>query len=117
MVAAPPLHGDCHWFESSIAHSPIYNMDTDRYLKIRKELDDIKGMIQDVNYQMQELRESIRGASIPTSQLSMSQSYVHPWWEYQWPGPVTSGNSVGSYITPTEHNSVKTGFGVSGTET
>ena len=113
----PPLHGDGHWFKSSIAHSPIYNMDKERYLKIRKELDDIKGMIQDVNYQMQELRESIRGAPIPATKLPMPQPYVHPWWEYQWPGPVPCGDSGRGYITTTEYNPNKTGSGVSGAET
>jgi len=58
-------------------------MDTDRYIKIRQELEELKGMIQNVSNQMQELRESIRGAPIPTTMLPMPEPYQHPWWEYQ----------------------------------
>jgi hypothetical protein len=58
-------------------------MDTDRYIKIRKELEELKRMIGNVNYQMQELRESIRGAPITTEKLPVSEPYVHPWREYQ----------------------------------
>ncbi len=92
-------------------------MDKERYLKIRKELDDIKGMIQNVNDQMQELRESIRGAPIPTPQLPMPQPYIHPWWEYKWPGPVTYRDNLGGQIRATGYNPNETGSGVSGAET
>jgi archaellum component FlaC len=57
-------------------------MDTDRYIKIRKELDDIKGMIENVNNQMQELRSAIRGAPNENKVLQMRESYQHPWWKY-----------------------------------
>jgi hypothetical protein len=68
-------------------------MDTEKYLKIRKELDNIKGMIENVNYQMQELREAIRGAPITTEMLSVPQPYVHPWWQYQRCGLVVGGDN------------------------
>ena len=57
-------------------------MDTDRYIKIREELEELKGMIRDVNYQMQELRDSIRGAPNENKVLQMREFYEHPWWKY-----------------------------------
>jgi len=63
--------------------TPINNMDTDRYIKIREEFEELKRMIRDVSYQMQELRESIGGTPIATEKLPVSEPYVHPWWEYQ----------------------------------
>jgi archaellum component FlaC len=59
-------------------------MDTDRYIKIREELEELKRMIGNVNYQMQELRESIRGAPITTEKLPVPEPYVHPWWKHKW---------------------------------
>lgn len=73
-------------------------MDTDRYIKIRKELDDIKGMIEDVSNQMQELRNAIRGAPISTTLLPMQQPYQHPWWQYQWDGFVPGRNNLGGSV-------------------
>ena len=57
-------------------------MDTDRYIKIREELEELKGMIRDVSYQMQELRNTVRGAPIENKVLQMRESYQHPWWKY-----------------------------------
>jgi len=65
-------------------------MDTDRYLKIRKELDVIKGMIENVSNQMQALQQSTRGAPISTEMLPVPEPYVHPWWKYQRSGSVSS---------------------------
>lgn len=73
-------------------------MDTDRYLKIRKELDLIKGMVENVSNQMQELREAIRGAPITTEMLPVSQPYVHPWWEHQRAGSISSGDNFGFQV-------------------
>jgi hypothetical protein len=67
-------------------------MDTDRYLKIRKKLDDIEGMIKDVNYQMQELREAIRGAPLSTPELPVSEPNQYSWWPHQRSGPISSRN-------------------------
>ena len=91
-------------------------MDTDRYIKIRKELDDIKGMIENVNNQMQELRESIRGAPITTQVLPVSQPYVHPWWEYQRTGFIPCRNNLGGSVQAPTINFDKAGLGISGTE-
>ena len=92
-------------------------MDTDRYLKICKELDDIKGMLKNVNDQMQELRQNIRGAPISTTQLPMSKPYIHPWWQYQWTGSESSGNNLRGQIKATEYNPIQAGSRVSGAKT
>jgi len=57
---------------------------------IHEELEEIKGMIKNVNSTLQELREAIRGAPIPTQVLPVSQPYQHPWWEYQRVGSIPS---------------------------
>ena len=88
-------------------------MDTDRYIRIRKELDEIKGMIRDVSYQMQELRDAIRGAPITTQMLPMSEPYVHPWWQHQWTGPVPCRNNLGGSVQATTTNLDQTGSGIS----
>jgi len=60
---------------------------------IHEELEELKRMIRDVSNQMQELRESIRGAPITTQVLSMPQPYVHPWGQHQWGGFVLGRNN------------------------
>ena len=88
-------------------------MDTDRYIKIREELEDIKGMIRDVSYQMQELRDAIRGAPITTQVLPMSEPYVHPWWQYQRAGFIPGRNNLGGSVQATSINLDQTGSGIS----
>jgi hypothetical protein len=89
-------------------------MDTERYLKIRKELDDIKGMIENVSDQMQELREAIRGAPFSTTMLPMSQPYQHPWWEYQRTGSYPCRNNLGGQVQASTNSFNETRSGVSG---
>ncbi|CAF34226.1 hypothetical protein S-PM2d161 [Synechococcus phage S-PM2] len=79
-------------------------MDTDRYIKIRKELDDIKGMIENVNNQMQELQQSIRGTSFSAPMLSVPQPYEHPWWQYQRPGSYPCRNNLGGEVQASSVN-------------
>ncbi len=67
-------------------------MDTDRYLKIRSELDEIKRMIGDVSNQMQELREATRGAPDENKELPMPEFYEHPWYKYKREQLIASGN-------------------------
>ena len=67
-------------------------MDTDWYLKIRRELDEIKRMIGDVNNQMQELREAIRGTPNENKELSVREFYEHPWYKYKREELIASGN-------------------------
>jgi hypothetical protein len=83
---------------------------------IHEELEEIKRMIKDVNSQMQELREAIRGAPITTTMLPMSQPYQHPWWEYQRIGSYPCRNNLGSEVKASGSISLdKTGSTVSGT--
>ena len=89
-------------------------MDTDRYIKIRNELEEIKGMIEDVKNQVQELREGIRGAPNSTEELSVREFYEHPWYKYKREELIASGN----YTEPTRKKysaTVTARYGVSGT--
>jgi len=89
-------------------------MDTDRYLKIRKELCDIKGMIEDVKNQVQELREGIRSTSNTTQELSVREPYEHPWYKYKREELIASGNYTES--TRKEYSTTVTArYGLSGT--
>ena len=89
-------------------------MNTDHYIKIRKELDDIKGMIQDVKDQMQELREGIRGAPNSTKELPVRESYEHPWYKYKREELIASGNY--QQPSPKKYSTTVTArYGVSGT--
>jgi hypothetical protein len=63
---------------------------------IHEKLEDIKRMIIDVNNQMQELREAIRGAPITDEKLPMRQPYEHPWYKHKRQELILSGN----YIKP-----------------
>jgi hypothetical protein len=54
--------------------------------KIQSELKEIRRILKDVNYQMQELWESIRGAPFPAPMLPMPQPYQYTWGQYQRPG-------------------------------
>jgi hypothetical protein len=44
--------------------------------------EELKGIIRDVNYQMQELRESIRRTPSSIKMLSVPEPYIHPWWKH-----------------------------------
>ena len=49
---------------------------------LREELNEVKGMIQDVNNQVQELREIIGRAFNSDEKLPVSQHYEHPWYTH-----------------------------------
>jgi len=85
-------------------------------MNIETELLEIKRMIQDVSYQMQELQQSIRGAPIPTQVLSVSQPYQHPWWEYQRNGSYPHRNHLWGSVQASTINLDETRSRVSGTE-
>lgn len=76
-------------------------MDADRYIKIRKELEEIKGMIEDVSNQVQELREAIRESSNEDQELPVPELYEHPWYKYKREQLIVSGN----YTEPTRQGS------------
>jgi hypothetical protein len=81
---------------------------------IHEELEAIKGMLRDVNNQMQKLRESIRGAPVTTQMLPVFQPYQHPWWQYQWTGPDPSRNNLGGQVQASRFRFDETGSTVSG---
>jgi hypothetical protein len=83
---------------------------------IHEELEELKRMIQNVNDQMQELREAIGRTPISTPKLPMPQPYVHPWWQHQWTGPIPCGDNLRCNVTATGYNSDTAGFGVPGTK-
>ena len=67
--------------------------------KIREELNEIKlelafirGMMTNVNYQMQELREAIRESSNKDEELRVRELYEHPWYKYKREELISSGN-------------------------
>jgi len=76
-------------------------MDADRYIKIRKELEEIKGMIEDVSNQVQELREAIGESSNKDEELPVPELYEHPWYKYKREQLIVSGN----YTEPTRQGS------------
>ena len=84
--------------------------------EIQSELKEIRRILKDVNYQMQELREGLRRTSFPAPMLPMPQPYEHPWWEYQRGGPIPSRNYYDNQIKATSDSSNETGFGISGTK-
>jgi hypothetical protein len=67
-------------------------METEHYLKLRKELDEIKGMIENVSNQMQELREAVRGSPDQDEELPVRELYEHPWYKYKREELIASGN-------------------------
>ena len=84
--------------------------------EIQSELKEIRRILNDVSYQMQELRESIRRTSFPAPMLPVPQPYVHPWWQYQRPGFVPGRNYIGGHPqAPGSINLDSSGSGISGT--
>ena len=56
------------------------------------KLNDIEKKLNHVSHQMQELREAVRGAPDKTKELSMRESYEHPWYKYKREELIASGN-------------------------
>jgi hypothetical protein len=83
---------------------------------IHEELEEIKGMIRDVNNQMQELREAIRRTPVPTTLLPMPQPHQHPWWEYQRYGSIPCRNNNWGQVSPPNSIFDQAGSTISGTE-
>jgi hypothetical protein len=83
--------------------------------EIQSELNEIRRILNDVSYQMQELRKSIRGAPVTTQVLSMSEPYVHPWWQYQRLGSEPGRNNLGGSVQASGSVSAdQTRLGISG---
>ena len=49
---------------------------------LREELNEVKGMIQDVNYQVQELRKIVGRAFNSDEKLPLFKHYEHPWYKH-----------------------------------
>jgi len=64
--------------------------------EIEKELAYIRGMLQNVSNQMQELRDDVRGAPHQTEELRVRELYEHPWYKYKRQEFVASGNYYGN---------------------
>ena len=67
-----------------------------RHHELLKEMGDLKRIIENVNYQMQELRE---GVGLPPNQIKelwMPKPYEHPWDQYQRKQSSIGGDCGGS---------------------
>ena len=61
------------------------------------KLKDIENKLNNVSYQMQELREAIRGAPSKDEKLSVREHYEHPWYKYKREELIASGNYYEQY--------------------
>lgn len=64
----------------------------EEFNEIKLELAFIRGMMTNVNYQMQELREAIRESSNKDEELRVRELYEHPWYKYKREELVASRN-------------------------
>ena len=64
----------------------------EEFNEIKLELAFIRGMMTNVNYQMQELREAIRESSNKDEELRVRELYEHPWYKYKREELISSGN-------------------------
>ena len=55
----------------------------DELSDIRHELAYIRGMLENVSHQMQELRENSRVSSYQDKKLPVRELYEHPWYKYK----------------------------------
>tara|TARA_B100001939_G_scaffold297184_1_gene271506 strand:+ start:1714 stop:2046 length:333 start_codon:yes stop_codon:yes gene_type:complete len=83
---------------------------------IHEELALIRVAIDDVKYQMQELREAIRESSNKNEELRVPELYEHPWDQHIREGFVCSGDCVGGTERNVYSESVATRLGFSGGE-
>ena len=64
----------------------------EEFNEIKLELAFIRGMMTNVNYQMQELRQAIRESSNKDEELRVRELYEHPWYKYKREELISSGN-------------------------
>ena len=88
----------------------------EEFNEIKLELAFIRGMMTNVNYQMQELREAIRESSNKDEELRVSEPYEHPWDQHIREGLISSGDCVGGTERNVYSESVTTRLGFSGGE-
>ncbi len=51
--------------------------------EIKSELAYIRGMLENVSHQMQELRDNIGVSSYKNTELPVRELYEHPWYKYK----------------------------------
>lgn len=81
---------------------------------IHEELALIRLALDNVKYQMQELRESIRESSLQDQVLRVPEPYEHPWDQHIREGLVSSGDRVGGTEGKVYSESVTSRLGFSG---
>ena len=62
---------------------------------IHEELTYIRGMLENVTYQMQELQQTIGKSSNKDEELPVREFYEHPWYKYKRKELVAGGNYNG----------------------
>lgn len=88
----------------------------DQLHELRNELAYIRGMLENVSHQMQELRESIGVTSNENEVLRMSKSYEHPWHQHIRKGSISNRDSIEFPETKQYYESVTARLGFSGGE-
>jgi len=63
---------------------------------IYKEILDLRSLMNDVNNQMQELRDAIGESSNQDKELPMRELYEHPWYKYKREQLISCGDYNGS---------------------
>ena len=61
--------------------------------EIKSELAYIRGMLENVSHQMQELRDNIGVSSYKNTELPVRELYEHPWYKYKREQLINGGNS------------------------
>ena len=88
----------------------------EEFNEIKLELAFIRGMMTNVNYQMQELREAIRESSNKDEELRVPEPYEHPWDQHIREGSVSGRDSNESPKAKVYTESITTRLGFSGGE-
>lgn len=86
----------------------------DQLHELRNELAYIRGMLENVSNQMQELRESVGEPPNQNKVLRMSESYEHPWHQHIREGSISDRIGVESPETKEYYEAVTARLGFSG---
>ena len=88
----------------------------DQLQEIYTELAYIRGMLENVSNQMQELREAIGITSNENEVLRVSEPYEHPWHQHIRKGSISNRDSIESPETKRYYEAVTARLGFSGGE-
>ena len=86
----------------------------DQLHELRNELAYIRGMLENVSNQVQELRESVGEPPNQNKVLRVSEPYEHPWHQHIRQGPISDRTSVESPETKEYYEAVTARLGFSG---